>query len=125
MASTTTSYGYKIPSNLDTGVTVFPDLTFNINRQNSHKHDGADSAPLDPSALVPVTQSISNSNWVASGSGYTQNVVMPSGITFDNCMKEFHLPDGSIFYPSIVKTGAAAYDIFINDSTLTVTAFYK
>ena len=122
----TLSYGYKKPQNLDKGGVVFPAMEDNIQRLNDHTHNGVNSAPLNPSAIVATSQSILSANWAAtSGGNYSQVVTMPAGLSFNSTVKEFRLSDGTVFVPKTKFVSTTQYEIHINDNTETLTVYYK
>ena len=122
----TLSYGYKKPQSNDKGPVVFPALEDNIDQLNSHNHNGTNSAPLAPSAILAVSQTILAANWVLVANGlYKQTVTASAGIDLDNTQIQFRLSDDSIFYPTVKPLSATQYEIFINDASEQVTAIYK
>lgn len=119
----TLSYGYKKPQNPDTGDVVFPAMELNIQKLNDHTHNGTDSAPL-----ASQTQTISSGSWLAAPVGgglYRQLVTIPSGLSIDTCSIWFRLSSGETIYPTIERQSTTQYYIYINDSSKSVTAFYR
>jgi len=128
--STTTTYGYKKPQTGDKGSSWFGDLEFDIDRLDSHDHEGTNSKLITPTAMSVTSQSILASAWSVVGDGtFKQTVTMPTGLTFVNVNFRIYIDggthDGSIIYPSIKKVAANTYDIYINDNTLDLIAVYK
>jgi hypothetical protein len=124
--STTLSKGYKLPETGDRGSSFFPDLEDNIELGNSHKHDGSDGERVNIKDLVKQSQTLSNGDWGADtgGSTYTRSVTMPTGVIFDDVILKFKTSGGDVIYPTVTKTGASAYDITVNDNSITVLVTY-
>lgn len=127
--SVTLSYGYKKPVNGDKGSTFFPDLADDIQRLNDHSHNGTDSALLSPNVISKFSQTLLAAGWVSLGNGnYRQEATMPVGATFANSLMRFEISggasDGFVIYPSIEKSAAGKYWIYINDNTLDVRVLY-
>ena len=122
----TLSYGYFQPKTGDRGVVFFSALEDNFQRLNDHSHDGNDSARLTSKSVTCVTQSILAVNWAAtSGGTYKQSVTMPAGMLYNDFGIIVKLSTlRHIIYPTIEKTGASTYDIYINDNTLDLKAVY-
>lgn len=119
----TLSYGYKLPSNPDTGDQFYPAMEFNIQRLNDHSHNGTDSAPLGT-----VTQNVLDTDWVAAPIGgglYRQLVTIPDPFTYDVCAIFFKLSSGEYVYPSIERVTNKTYYVYTNDNTLTYVAYYR
>lgn len=122
----TTVYGYKVPQSSDKGPIVFPAMELNINRVNDHDHEGANSKPLGPRALLAETVTLLAANWASVGNGmYKQAVTMPALMDFDKVHKEFRLADESEFYPTIIRLSATQYEVYINDNSQDVKVLYK
>ena len=127
---TTLSKGYKLPATGDRGSSFFPNLEDNITLNNSHKHDGNDGEKINIKDLVKQSQTILAAAWGSDlgGSTYTQTITMPVGTTFDDTLKQFKISgggdDGTVIYPTIVKTGASAYSITVNDNTIAILVTY-
>jgi len=129
----TLTFGYKLPEDGDKGSVFFPALAFDIQRLNDHDHDGQNSTKLTAQsvgALIDDT-SIVAANWsaVAGQPGtYKQTVTMPPNTDFDDYGIYLQVKDGVnvgiVINPSIVKVGAATYDIYSNDNTLNLIAKY-
>lgn len=122
----TLTYGYKKPETQDLGPVVFPAMEDNIQRLNDHTHNGTNSAPLGASSVVPTFQTLSAGSWaLVANAIYKQTVSMPTGLVFENTSKEYRLPDGTVFYPTVVRLSTTSYDIYTNDNSLAVTVAYK
>lgn len=126
----TLTYGFKLPETGDLGNVFFPALEDNITQLNSHDHDGSDSAAISVANLTKSSASILAASWAAtSGGTYRQEITLPSGFTYANTMFKFKINggthDGDTIYPSVeVGTAANKYYIYINDSTIAITALY-
>ena len=126
--STTLSYGYKKPQTGDKGSVFYPDLEFDIQRLNDHNHDGSNSALLTSTSVTAVVQTVSSAGWAAvSGQPgtFSQNVSMSAGTAFDTHAIEIrNSTTKEKLYLSVTKTGAAAFDVFINDSSIGLQILY-
>lgn len=119
------SYGYLKPQTGDKGSVFFPALEADIQQLNDHNHNGVNSAPIASSAIIATTQALLAANWVASGSGYRQLVMMPGAMQYDNCGILAKLTATMFqFYPTLEKVTANTYYIYINDPSLDVTVYY-
>jgi len=121
----TLSFGFKKPENNDRGATVFTALEDNIQQLNDHTHDGTDSAKLSSSALELVSQTLANTDWVASTNDlYRQLVTLPAALNFDTLSLQCRLSDGSVFFPTVEKVSTSQFYLYINDNTQNVTVIY-
>jgi hypothetical protein len=119
----TLSYGFLQPEPPDTGDIFFPGLTANWAQVNNHNHDGSTSAPL-----ATQTQSILSANWLSAAIGgglYYQTLTVPTGLSFDVCQVWFKLSSGQYVNLSIERVSSTTFNIFINDNTLNLTAYYR
>jgi hypothetical protein len=118
----TLTKGYKKPQNgVDAGSVWFPAMEGNIQQLNDHTHNLTDGAQL-----AVTTQSILAANWGAvSGGLYSQLITLPAGFLYDVTDMFFRLSTGEIWYPTIIRSSASTYTIYINDNSLAVTAFYR
>lgn len=120
----TLSHGFKKPQNgIDSGSTWFPAMETNAQLLNDHTHNLTDSAQLAVTA-----QSILAANWVAASVGgglYQQTITMPAGFLYDVTDIRFRVSTGEIFVPTVIRASSTTYQIFINDNSLAVTAFYR
>ena len=128
--STTTTYGYKLPSTGERG-TWWTNLTDNFSRLDSHSHNGIDSPLLPTTSLAKTTQTILSANWSAvSGQPgtYSQTVTVPAGYDMASIAIKFYFSggsqDGAEVIPSIEKVSATSFKIYINDNTQTLKAIY-
>lgn len=127
----TTTMGYKKPQTGDRGSTYFPALEYNIDRQDSHKHDGTDGVQINPKDLNHQVTSISSASWaaVAGQAGtYSQTITMPTGYTMDLSLLQVWIngspDDGARIFPSIVKASSNTFTIYVNDNTLNLKVIY-
>ena len=124
----TLSNGYKKPESGDRGSVFFPALEDNIQRLNDHTHNGSNSDRLGATSLIAATSTILAAGWVLASGVYSQTIVMPTGIVFDEviiqCVIDNGADVGAVFYPNLVKATANTYTISVNDNTLDVTAKY-
>ena len=121
----TLSYGYLKPQTGDKGSVFFPALEADIQQLNDHNHNGVNSAPISAGSIAPVTQALLAANWVASGSGFRQLVLMPGTMQYDNFTVMAKLTaTGLQYYPTIIKASINTYYIHINDASLDVTVYY-
>lgn len=128
--STTTTNGYKLPETGDRGSSWFPDLEHNIERTDSHNHDGDNSEPISAKYIVKSSATILAAAWGADlgGSSYKQTITLPTGFTFDDTILKFKISggadDGAVIYPTVIKVTGTTYDVYINDNTQAVLVTY-
>lgn len=122
----TLTYGYKKPESGDTGASLFTDLAADIQQTNDHTHNGTNSALLTSSSLTVTTQSIASGSWSAVGNGtFKQTISMTGGLQFDNVNVSFRISSsGNPLFLTVEKVSGTSYDVYINDNSLTLTAFY-
>lgn len=123
----TLSYGYKQPQAGDFGSTFFPALEDDIVQLNGHNHNGVNSALITPPSFSLTQQSISSLLWLAvdAGGNFRQLITMPGSITFDTRMIFMRdAASGSYYDLTIEKNSANTYYVYINDSTVNLTAYY-
>ena len=122
----TLSYGIKKPEDGDKGSVFFPALEDDLQQLNDHDHDGVDSAPIISTNISSVQQALSAASWVAvSGGTYRQLVTVPSGKLYDNSFILFRkTSDKSQMFLGVEKVSSTTYYVYINDSTIDVTAYY-
>lgn len=122
-----TTYGYKKPQTLDTGSLVFPAMEFNIDRLDSHSHNGTDSALLTSAALPATNQDALAANWVlVSGGRYRQLITMSASLNFDKILMQVRRKtDGFLVNATIEKVTATTYYVYTNDNTVSFTIYYK
>lgn len=129
MAATTTTYGYKLPSNGDRD--WYANLNFNTSRIDAHTHNGTDSPLLPTSNFTKGTSTIAAGSWsaVAGQAGtFQQTVTLPSGYFMTSIAPTFIINSGpslgNVIYPSIEWISTTSYKIYINDNTLALKAIY-
>lgn len=125
------SYGYKQPEDGDRGSSFFPALNFDIQRLNDHNHDGTNSTKLDGTSIIALSDTISSADWVAvvgQPGTYSQVVNMPAGTLSADYLPKFlvvgGVHDGKFLDLTVNITAAAQYEVFVNDNTLDLKAFY-
>ena len=122
----TLSYGIKKPEDGDKGSSFFPALEDDLQQLNDHDHDGVDSAPILSTNITSVQQALSAALWVAvSGGTYRQLVTVPNGKLYDNSFIFFrNTADKSQMFLGVEKVSRTTYYVYINDSTIDITAYY-
>ena len=122
----TLSYGIKKPEDGDKGSSFFPALEDDLQQLNDHDHDGVDSAPILSTNITSVQQALSAALWVAvSGGTYRQLVTVPNGKLYDNSFIFFrNTADKSQMFLGVEKVSSTTYYVYINDSTIDITAYY-
>lgn len=122
----TLTYGRKLPADGDRGSIWFDALEDNIQLNDTHDHDGANSPKLSSTAIVNSTQAISNANWGSPTNGlYKQTIAMPGGLAYDTSGIQIrNTANGAAILTTIIKITATSYDIYINDNSLNLTAVY-
>lgn len=128
----TLSYGYKKPTNGDSGGSFFPALEHNISRLNDHSHDGLNSTVIPSTAIALVSQSLASFPWEAAGAGvWKKTVTIPSGKKYENLFVVFRDAAGDQVFLDVKKSFDAdnaeiktQYCVYSNDNTLVITAFY-
>lgn len=121
----TLSYGFFQPQTGDKGSVFWPRLEDNFQQLNDHTHNGSDSAMLTSASVSTVSQAISSAGWVASGTGFRQLVTMPGAMLFNNhaiIFKESVTKEQ--MFLAAVRQSANTYYVYINDSSLSIEAFY-
>lgn len=130
-----TDYGYRLPEagDLAKGTSGwYESIEFDIERLDSHDHDGVNSKQIDVSAFVPFTNTILAAAWVLDGSGiYKQTVTVPTGIDDINNFNVkfiFTAPAGvvgQIMYVPYKRLSATTFEVYCNDNTAAFTAIYR
>lgn len=128
----TLSNGYKLPADGDTGATFWDDLESNITRVNGHTHDGSNSELLSTASVTASTQNIDGKDtdptgWSESpaGSGIWKKTITLSGLDFDKIMVNFKdQATGDILLLQVEKESTTTYTVYINDTSLDLTAVY-
>ena len=119
---TVLTYGRKKPIQGEKGDTVFDALEDNIDINDSHNHDGVNSARLDPSEFIANTADVTTAGpWLASGSQYKQTVTIPAtysaaGRVVGDIGIQFYEISGATVvaqvYPTIVRVSDTTFDIY-------------
>lgn len=127
--ATTLSNGYIKPDTGDRGSTFFPGLEDNIERLNSHNHDGSNSEKIPASSINNPVQTLSSAGWtLISPSVYRQLVTMPTPLAFDSRVMQFQISSGAnagkLFHPTIVKQTVNTFYLFCNDNSFDVLVKY-
>lgn len=120
----TLSYGFKKMQDGDLSDVWFDEVANNMQLLNDHTHNGTNSSKISAKGVQAFTQSLPNTNWVPSGSIYSQPVTIPGGELYDNYAILFKTTAGEAVFLSPVKTSSTTYTIYSNDSTLGLVAYY-
>lgn len=122
----TLTYGYKKPETGDRGSVFFPALEDDIQQLNDHNHDGSNSSKLTSSAVTATTQAILAAAWVAQGGGtYKQTVTMPGALQYNDYYPLFkNTATKHELLLTVERVSNTSYDVYINDNTINLTAFY-
>ena len=120
------TYGLNKPETGDKGSVFFPALEANITQLDSHNHDGVNSPKVPITNITVATQAIASGSWVSAGNGrYKQTVSMSGGKQYDDYFITFReTSTGHQLGLTCEKVGATSYDVYINDNSLDVTAYY-
>jgi hypothetical protein len=124
---TTLSKGYKLP--LTGERTFWSSLEFNIQLNNSHKHDGTDGEQIVAKDISKPTANLSAGSWTVVGGGtYKQTVTVPAGYLVDNINPKFYITSGGQagyqVHPTVRKVSSTTFDVFTNDNTVGYTIIY-
>lgn len=126
----TTTYGYKIPENGDTGAPVFAALGGNATLVDAHTHNGINSAKITSSDLQRSTISLPSGSWVATsdGTGFKQTVTCPGVYTLANSSFRFRVSSGAhankIIHPTILPISVTSFEVVVNDSSLNLDILF-
>lgn len=80
----TTTYGYRVPETGDPAKGIggwYESVEFDVDRVDSHNHDGINSRLLSSTAIPTETVSVLAAGWVADGPAYKQTVTMPAAVS--------------------------------------------
>lgn len=127
---TTLAYGLKRPQAGDRATGTSGWMTAiedNFTRIDAHDHDGVDSALLSMSSITKYSSAISSASWVLVGGGtYSQLITVPASITDINTyfIKFINAANGYQLHLSWERVSAATYTVYINDNTISLTAYY-
>lgn len=110
------SKGYKKPESGDFGDEWFPAIEDNIDRVNSHNHDGINSETLVSQNISASFQTILVGAFVDQGNGYWKaTVATPGGLPVDNFAIKFRDPTlKEAMHPRFEKVTATSIDVYIN-----------
>lgn len=123
----TLSYGYYKPENGDKGSSWFPRMADNMDRLNSHSHNGTDSATLSVTSITKKTSVISAGSWALVANGtYSQTITVPAGIAEINSylIKFYNTSTGYQYHLTWERVTATTYTLYINDNSIAITAVY-
>lgn len=130
----TLTYGQKIPESGDVAKGSsgwFKAIEDNFTRLDAHTHDGVTSPSIPYSSLSPYTGTILAANWASSGSGYSQTITVPGGVTEINNYNVkfiFTAPAGfvgEVAYLDYDRVSATSYTVYCNDNTAAFTVLYR
>jgi hypothetical protein len=126
---TTTTYGYKKPITGERG--YFTSLEFNIDRTDSHSHDGITAPLLAPIAISKPTATLASGAWVAVAGKtglFRQDVTLPASYTMEQVGLKFLVSgggeDGAELLLSVDKLTSTSFRVYINDSSLALKVVY-
>lgn len=122
---TTLSNGYKKPAIRDTD--WYDQIEDNIDRVNSHVHDGTDGDKLSALNITKSFSTVSSGSWGADlgNSTYRQTIAMPTGHEFDNAVFFIYDTDNNCqIFGEIEKIDANSYYLYVNDNTLNLKVIY-
>lgn len=122
----TLTYGRKKPEDLDPGSIFWDALADNITLDDSHDHDGTDSARILTSNLTRGSVTVTSAAWTANADGtYKKSVTMPGAHTWGACQVQvFRTSDNAQIAATIVRTAATTFDLYAfaaDDFTVLVT----
>ena len=123
--STTTSNGYKKPNTGDRN--FWSDLEDNIDRINSHSHDGTDSEKLQSKAISNNTSVVSSASWgsVDANDNYSQTITVPTDVDIDNKIIQCRdSSTGAVVHADVIKASSTTITITVNDNTLDLEVIY-
>jgi hypothetical protein len=130
----TLTYGYRKPETGDRAKGAggwMESIAYDIERLNDHDHDGINSPLLPIDSFSPYTNSILAAGWVADGSGYYQDITVPTGLTELNNYNVkfiFTAPGakvGEVAYLDYDRLTATTYRVYSNDNTSAFTVLYR
>lgn len=125
------NFGIRIPQNKDGGVVWAKALEHNWeNVYVTHNHNGVNSEKLSIDSLDRKSTLIRPVDWTnhSNGSGYIQNVSLPSGLSLDKVEPIFYINSGperfKRVHPQVNPLSLTTYELIINDSSLELVALY-
>jgi len=106
-------YGRKKLQNGDRGNTVFDALSYNIDRDDAHKHDGVDSGKIKTSDLQKTTILVDATYTPTLLNGIrTYTIPIPLGYTYGTLSTRYFFSgtvggiSGGEFFPSVSLSGS-------------------
>lgn len=126
----TLTYGFKKPETGDKGTVFFPALEDNVDRLDSHSHNGTNSPKLSSENVDAYAQTIGAGSWASIGTdSYRMLVTMPVTLEFDKCTMLFLINSGAasgqVFYPTVSRQSANTYYIYSCDGSIDVKVQYS
>lgn len=110
----TLTYGRKKPASGDRGNQFWPALEDNIDLDDAHSHDGADSAPIPSKNLTRGSVAVSASSWVADGTRFKKTVTVASGYSLATSAPVFLLnATGDRIYPDYAKINNTSFTLYM------------
>jgi hypothetical protein len=121
------SYGVKQPQTGDKGSVFFPALEDDLEYLNDHTHDGTEGAPIPATNIQAVKQNILAASWLSVSDGYyRQLLTVANGKNYDDVDVSFRITStGEPLYLNLEKVSSTTYYVYINDSSLAITAYYR
>lgn len=110
------SKGWKKPETGDFGDTWFVALEDNIERSNSHSHNGLDSERISTVSLIAEFLLVNSADFADQGDGYHRALVtIPSGALLDNLAITCKDPTtkDQIYLP-VAKVTATTFYVYTN-----------
>jgi hypothetical protein len=124
-----TQYNYgmklKLPATGDKGSIWFPVLEYNIDKTNSHTHDGSNSSQILATSITAFTQNITaGAAWVNPVNGvYEQELTLPSGVFSDVMILVKDSSGNQLFIKVGPGSTTTKYKVYSNDTTLSGKAY--
>jgi hypothetical protein len=108
----------KIMENGDRGTTFCPAISDNFTSLDSHNHDGTNSAAIDSHSITKGEVSLLTANWVLDAAGdYKQEVTLPTGFSFDQCVTKFVIASGDHIgkeiNPTVIKSASNKFYVHV------------
>lgn len=121
------SYLFKKPQTGDKGSAFWPALEDDLQQLNDHTHNGVNSAKLTSASFTALTQAISSAGWILVSDGvYRQLVTIPGTSLYDDNIIVFRnqaAPKPQMFLAT-EKASSNTYWVYINDNSVSITAYY-
>ena len=121
--ATPLSNGYILPEDGDTN--FWDTLEFNIDRVNSHAHNGTDGNPIDIQHLARNTATIDFADWeqIPSQQRWSVTIDLPTGYNLSNSTPIFK-SGASVVYPTFAaNVDPLKLDVFVNNP-ITLSVIY-